>query len=157
MARVFAVRSGAILGVAGVLAAIWIGCGDADSDAPEGPTPSEATPAREAEVQAAREAREQSEVEAEVREEERRRKKEAAKAEPVPKPESSGGKFTGAQAKRYQEDREICGLFPPSQIAKEYGLPASAGPVSIAEAYADGYQPQFHQAAFEGCLDGLGS
>jgi hypothetical protein len=48
-------------------------------------------------------------------------------------------------------------LFPPSQIAKEYGLPASADPVSIAEAYADGYQPQFHQAAFEGCLDGLGS
>ena len=140
-----------------MLAAIWVGCGDADSDAPEGPTPAEATPAREAEAQVARESREQREVEAEVREEKRERKKEAAKAEPAPEPESSGGKFTGAQAKRYQEDFEICGLFPPSQIAKEYGLPASAGQVSIAEAYADGYQPQFHQAAFEGCLDGLGS
>jgi hypothetical protein len=149
------VRSGAILGIAAVLAAIWIGCGEADSDAPEGPTPAEATPAREAEAQAVREAPEQREVEAEVREEERQRKKEAAKAGPAP--DSSGGKFTGAQAKRYQEDREICGLFPSSQIAKEYGLPASADLVSIAEAYADGYQPQFHQAAFEGCLDGLGS
>lgn len=140
-----------------MLAAVWIGCGEADSDAPEGPAPAEATPARESEAQAAREAREQREVEAEIREEERQRRKEAAKAKSAPKPESSGGKFTGAQAKRYQEDREICGLFPPSQIAKEYGLPASADPVSIAEAYADGYQPQFHQAAFEGCLDGLGS
>lgn len=140
-----------------MLAAIWIGCGDADSDAPEGPTPAEATLAQEAEAQAVREAREQREVEAEVREEERQRKKEAAKVESAPEPESSGGKFTGAQAKRYQEDREICGLFPLSQIAKEYGLPASADPVSIAEAYADGYQPQFRQAAFEGCLDGLGS
>ena len=136
---------------------MWIGCGGSDDNAPEAPAPAEATPAREAEAQAAREAREQREVEAEVREEERQRKKEAAKIEPAPEPESSGGKFTGAQAKRYQEDREICGLFPPSQIAKEYGLPASADPVSIAEAYADGYQPQFHQAAFEGCLDGLGS
>jgi hypothetical protein len=149
------VRSGAILGIAVVLAAIWIGCGDADSDAPEGPTPAEATQAREAEAQAVREAPEQREVE--VREEERQRKKEAAKVGPAPEPDSSGGKFTGAQAKRYQEDREICGLFPSSRIAKEYGLPASADSVSIAEAYADGYQPQFHQAAFEGCLDGLGS
>jgi hypothetical protein len=140
-----------------VLAAIWIGCGDANSDTPEGPIPPEAKPAGEAEAQAARKAREQREVEADVREEEQQRSKEAAKAESAPEPESSGGKLTGAQAKRYQEDREICGLFPPSQIAKEYGLPASADSVSIAEAYADGYQPQFHQAAFEGCLDGLGS
>lgn len=136
------------------LAVCWFGCGDADEPAAERPTPAEL---RSAEAQREREAREKRQVEAEGREEERQRPKEAAKAEPASEPESSGGKFTGAQAKRYQEDREICGLFPPSQIAKEYGLPASADAVSIAEAYADGYRPQFHQAAFEGCLDGLGS
>jgi hypothetical protein len=48
-------------------------------------------------------------------------------------------------------------LFPPSQVTREYGLPATADPVSIAGAYAEGYQPRFHQAAFEGCLDGLDS
>ncbi len=85
--------------------------------------------------------------------ERRKRRRQSQRPSPNLPAESS----PEAQAKRYQEDREICGLFPPSQIAKEYGLPVSADPVSIAEAYADGYQPQFHQAAFEGCLDGLGS
>lgn len=90
-ARVLAVRSGAILGIAGVLAAVWIGCGGSDGDAPEGPTPAEAKAAREAEAQTAREAREQREVAAEVREEEKRRKKEAAKARPAPEPEPQPG------------------------------------------------------------------
>lgn len=137
-----AVRRATILAAAAAAA----GCGGSDEPAPQ------AAPAVQQGSGVQREARERQQVEAEIRAEERRRSKAAAKPEP-----SSGSGFTGAQAKRYQEDREICGLFPPSQIAKEYGLPASADPVSIAEAYADGYQPQFQQAAFEGCLDGLGS
>jgi hypothetical protein len=124
------------------------GCGDGDEPAAERPTPAEL---RSAEVQRQREVREQRQVEAEIHEEERQ----GEKAKPKPEPASGG--FTGAQAKRYQEDKELCSLFPPSEIAREYGVPASSDPVTIAEAYADGYQPQFHQAAFEGCLDGLGS
>jgi hypothetical protein len=128
------------------------GCGSSGESEAERPTPAEL---RSAEAERQREAREQRRVEAEIRAEERQGAQ--AKSEPEPESEPASGGFTGALAKRYQEDKELCGLFPASQIAKEYGVPAGADPVTIAEAYADGYQPQFHQAAFEGCLDGLGS
>jgi hypothetical protein len=128
------------------LVAAAAGCGGSDAPAPQ------AQPAAQQDPEAQREARERRQVEAEIRAEERRRSKAAAKPEP-----SSGGRFTGAQAKRYQEDKEICELFPASQVAKEYGLPPGSDPVTIAEAYADGYRPEFQQAALEGCLDGLGS
>jgi hypothetical protein len=152
------VRSGAILGIVGVLAAAWLGCGGSDGGEPEGPTPAEAKAAREAEAQAAREAREQREVAAEVREEEKQRKKEAAKAKPAPEPEPQPGeapaKFTGPQADRYETDYFICESAGTSKVAKEFGVPG-ADEVAAAEAYADGYRADLHQAAFEGCLDGL--
>lgn len=157
-AKVPTVRSGAILGIVGVLAAAWIGCGGSDSDAPEGPTPGEAKATQEAEAQAAREARGQREVAAEVREEEGQRKQEAAKAkppqEPEPQPGEAPAKFAGPQADRYETDYFICQSAGTSKVAKEFGV-FGADEVAAAEAYADGYRADFHQAAFEGCLGGL--
>lgn len=135
------------------------GCGGSGEPDMQSPTPAEERAALGAEAQLQREERELRQVEAEIRAEEQQRQKEASKSqpEPAPEPESSSGGFTGPQAKRYAEDREICGVFPASKVARDLGLPAGSDSVAIAEAYADGYQPQFHQAAFEGCLDGLGS
>lgn len=144
-----------------VLVLSWSGCGGSGEPDVQSPTPIEERAARAAEAQVQREAREQRQVEAKIRAEEQQRRKEASRPlpepEPVPEPGSASGGFTGPQAKRYAEDREICGLFPPSKVARDLGLPANSDSVTIAEAYADGYQPQFRQAAFEGCLDGLGS
>lgn len=69
-------------------------------------------------------------------------------------PPSSGG-FTGKYKDRYDEDKIICGVFPQAQVAKEFHVSASAEPVAIAEAYAEGFYGEFQQAAFEGCLAGL--
>jgi hypothetical protein len=137
----------------------WSGCGDSGEPDVQPPTPAEERAALRAEAQVQREEREQRQVEGEIRAGEQQRRKEASRSQPDSRsePESTSGGFTGPQAKRYEEDREICGLFPPSKVARDLGLSASSDSVTIAEAYADGYQPQFHQAAFEGCLDGLGS
>jgi hypothetical protein len=66
----------------------------------------------------------------------------------------SGG-FTGQDASNYEAAKTTCSAFPRSQIAKEYGLSASADPSEIARAVSQEYKPAFQQAAFEGCLTGL--
>lgn len=63
--------------------------------------------------------------------------------------------FTGKYKDRYEEDHIICKITPIKQIAVEFELPASADPVAVAEAYADGFYGRFEQAAFEGCLNAL--
>lgn len=67
---------------------------------------------------------------------------------------STGG-FTGKYAKRYEEDRIVCGLVPHSQIAREFGVASTSLPVEVAEAYADGFYGKFQHAAFKGCLAGI--
>lgn len=52
----------------------------------------------------------------------------------------------------YEQEKELCSLFTVKEIAKDYGV--AADPIAAAEAVAEGYQPPFQQAAFEGCLDG---
>jgi hypothetical protein len=69
-------------------------------------------------------------------------------------PAKAGG-FTGQDARNYEMAKELCESFPPSQIAKEYGLSPHADLPSIAEGYAHGYRLAFRQGAFEGCLAGL--
>lgn len=139
-----------------VLAAALLGCGGSDETGSQSPSEADA---KQQEAQIEREFRDEAQSEKRAKEKATQKAASKPKAESAPEPESesetSSSKFTGAQANRYQEDKEICSLFPPSQVAKEFGLPAGSDEATIAEAYADGYQPAFHQAAFEGCLDGM--
>lgn len=57
--------------------------------------------------------------------------------------------------------REVCGSLPPSQIARELGVPGASS-VAIAEAYGEGYRdgpaegtPNARDSAEAGCLEGL--
>jgi hypothetical protein len=63
--------------------------------------------------------------------------------------------FTGKQQSRYVEDRAVCEVFPATQIAKQQGVPADSDWRTIALKYAEGFQPAFQRAAFEGCLAGI--
>lgn len=139
--------------IASVLAAAG-GCGGSEDSEPQSPTPAEAQ-------QGEREARELRQLEAEIRREQQAEKKKAKakpapepKPDPEPKPGGAPAKFSGAQADRYETDYFICNSAGTSKVAKEFGVPG-ADEVAAAEAYADGYRADFHQAAFEGCLDGL--
>jgi len=89
----------------------------------------------------------------------KKREKQHKQSEPSPEPEPEPGeapsKFKGQKAVRYESDYTVCSLFSPEQIAKEFGVPAGSDVVTIAEAAAEGYRPDFQQAAFEGCLDGM--
>jgi hypothetical protein len=152
-------RVAAVLAIALGVAVFGAGCGGSDDSTIQQQQQASPDPQRieKAEARAEREARELRKLESEVRADANARAAGSPKKTPPTTHESeSTPKFTGAQAKRYQEDKELCGLFPPSKVARDLGLPAGSDPITIAEAYADGYQPQFHQAAFEGCLAGLG-
>lgn len=76
------------------------------------------------------------------------------------KPEPTGAaKFTGQDRRNYEEAKAICSSSPPSKVASDLGLDVdvhtSEGLGRIAEKYAEDYRPNFRQAVFEGCLDGL--
>jgi hypothetical protein len=68
-------------------------------------------------------------------------------------------KFTGQDRINYEQARTVWRAFPPKQVAQDLGIAVdvgtSEGLVRIAEKYAEGYRPDFRQAVFEGCLDGL--
>ena len=148
----------AALAIVVAMATSGAGCGASDNSTTTQQAPINERQIEKADARAEREARELRKLESEVRADAHAHAGGSAKKTPQATHESeSTSKFTGAQAKRYQEDKELCGLFPPSKVARDLGLPASSDSITIAEAYADGYQPQFHQAAFEGCLAGLGS
>jgi hypothetical protein len=76
-----------------------------------------------------------------------------------PEPARKGSGFTGELADRYDEAKVVCGSSPPAKVARDLGISVnvhtSEGIVRIAERYARGYDARHHQAAFEGCLDGL--
>ncbi|HXL43514.1 MAG TPA: hypothetical protein VN960_05585 [Gaiellaceae bacterium] len=61
--------------------------------------------------------------------------------------------YTTSKADVYRLARELCGVFTPAQVAKEYNT--SRDPFSAAEGYAKGYQDPFEQPALEGCLAGF--
>jgi hypothetical protein len=78
---------------------------------------------------------------------------------PSPKPPSTPPASTPksqSEPKRspaYRDSRDLCAVFGPAQVQKEYG---GSNPAEAAQAYAEqSYQPQFQQDAFEGCLDGF--
>ncbi len=85
-----------------------------------------------------------------------------AEREPTPSGEAPTlpGEFAGQDRENYNSAREICGAFPAVRSARDLGLRNNRGRtaeelVEIAEKYAEGFRPNFQQAAFEGCLDGL--
>jgi hypothetical protein len=85
-----------------------------------------------------------------------------AAQEPPPapaEPTTGADKFSGESASVYSDANALCSAFPPEKIARDLGIQAdtstSEGIVSIAEAFAEGYRGDVHQAAFEGCLDAL--
>lgn len=77
-----------------------------------------------------------------------------------PRPDSQAGGggaggWTGQAAEVYSIAKKSCSAFPPKQVAGDLNLPSESDYVTIAEKFAAGYQPQFEQPAFEGCIDGL--
>jgi hypothetical protein len=79
---------------------------------------------------------------------------------PAPaEPTTATDEFSGESASVYSDANALCSAFPPEKIARDLGIRAdtstSEGIVSIAEAFAEGYRGDVHQAAFEGCLDAL--
>jgi hypothetical protein len=137
-----------------VLACALAGCGD--SGGPNATTTTSAKQHREEEQirhRRAEEFREDQEVEANLKRWAKEEEAEKAAAsrqgrlpEPAPAATDSASGFTGKYRSRYEEDKVICGVFPEAQIAKEFHVPG-AGPIEIAEAYAEGFYGQFEQAA----------
>ena len=60
--------------------------------------------------------------------------------------------FTGVHAENYRTAYFICDEFPIAKVASDFDID-STDPVTVAEAYADDYKPEYRQAPFEGCLD----
>jgi hypothetical protein len=65
-------------------------------------------------------------------------------------------RFEGAQADRYESDREICKALSPEELADNFDID-SDDPEEIAEAYSKSMPRQYRQAALEGCLAGFES
>lgn len=61
---------------------------------------------------------------------------------------------SATDAMNYGIAYDICEITPPEQIRDELGA-VSLDPVDLANAYADGYQEEFRQPNYEGCLDAL--
>lgn len=77
--------------------------------------------------------------------------------EETPTEQDGGGVEPGGERDTeatYQTARDACSAFTVEELAEQ--LNTEADPVSVAEAFADGYQDWARQAAFNGCLDGLG-
>jgi len=149
--------------VAVLVALVVAGCG---SDEEATPSPAEernaqARQERKAKVKQERQARQErnakgrQERKAKTRQERQARQERNAKGKPKPEPGEAPAKFTGLKADRYETSYLVCKDARTSKVAKEYGLPAGSDEVTVAETYADDYRADFHQAAFEGCLDGL--
>jgi hypothetical protein len=54
----------------------------------------------------------------------------------------------------YQAGYISCEGFTPSQLAREFGG-SSEGPKAAAEGFADSFEPEQREGAYEGCYDGL--
>jgi hypothetical protein len=68
-------------------------------------------------------------------------------------PPPSKPKWAGRTETAYVSNFETCALFTVHEIARQEHVKGEA--VTLALHLADGYQPWAHQAAFEGCLDGI--
>jgi len=64
-------------------------------------------------------------------------------------------RFSGAEADRYETDRELCSALSPSELAASFEIDEDSDPEAIAEAYAESFTGRFHEPAYEGCLAGL--
>jgi hypothetical protein len=68
---------------------------------------------------------------------------------------SPPARFTGVHANNYRVACQVCRLFGPKDIAKDYRI-RSSNWATIALGFAQaGYRPAFRRAVFEGCLRGF--
>jgi hypothetical protein len=54
----------------------------------------------------------------------------------------------------YQAGYIACEGYPPRQVAREFGG-SSEKPTAAADGFADSFEPEQRQGAYEGCYDGL--
>jgi hypothetical protein len=70
----------------------------------------------------------------------------------------SSSERTEAQQNAYEAGRDVCAHAGHATTAKELGLPPTAAPYEIAEAYGrEMSTPSFRVASSAGCMDGLKS
>jgi hypothetical protein len=58
------------------------------------------------------------------------------------------------QSQVYRDSKDLCSLFTPAQVAKEYHAKSHTAKAA-ARAYADGYRRPFRESAYRGCLAGF--
>ena len=69
-------------------------------------------------------------------------------------PSAKSRRFTGIDADNYRTAYFICGKFTIQKIASDVGI-NSTDPATVADAYANDYDPERRQAPYDGCLDAL--
>ena len=69
-------------------------------------------------------------------------------------PEEPGTAEQSAYEEGYQAGYIGCEGYTPSQVAREFGG-ASNEPKAAAEGFADSFEPEQREGAYEGCYDGL--
>lgn len=124
-----------------LVTAALAGCGDDEPDNAKSPPPPPALTATEPEPEPPESVAE-------------------AQPEAAEEDGTAADKFTGQDRENYDIAKEVCGAFPPDQVASDLGLSGNRGRtsedlVTIAEAYAESYRGSSQQAAFAGCLEGL--
>ncbi len=134
-------RAALICGLSAALgAAVLAGCGGGESEAERQKS--------EAQVESAvREARVRALLKVKAAEDRRR--------EEHPNEVLAPARFTGAEATRYETDREICSAIPPPEAAKNLGIDEDSSPEAIAAAYAKQFHGRFREPAYDGCLAGF--
>lgn len=64
-------------------------------------------------------------------------------------------KYRGDHARNYTADCQVCRIFGPKAVAKEYGI-RSTNPLIVATEYArKSYRPAYRAAGAAGCLRGF--
>ena len=71
---------------------------------------------------------------------------EAPPIEPILPPASDLAEDESLRTDIYDAAVDACEMFPPR---------GNEDPITAAEEYAEGYQDEFEQAAFDGCLEGF--
>ena len=152
-------------GVAAVIGGAAVGCGNSEPSGPNAKAVEEfedlGLSQKEAESEVAAAGREATKGirrdEARIRREVREEASSAPAAKPKPRqqtPAQAAG-FTGKYEEAYELALFACAFHPLARIAREFHISSTSNQLEVAEAYADGYNGQFEQAAFEGCFQGV--